>query len=87
MNLERSLHKLAAVAKVLSMETCTAPGCNKSVSKPGYKLCYEYAARQKKKQELYQKYEFNLIELSDEHIKNLDDYLPKLLLKFGVAVS
>jgi len=47
----------------------------------------EYAARQKKKQELYQKYEFNLIELSDEHIKNLDDYLPKLLLKFGVAVS
>jgi hypothetical protein len=47
----------------------------------------EYTARQKKKQELYQKYEFNLIELSDQHIKNLDDYLPKLLLKFGVAVS
>jgi hypothetical protein len=47
----------------------------------------EYSARKRVKQELYQKYEFNLIELSDEHIKNLDDYLPRLLLKFGVAVS
>lgn len=24
------------------MEICTFPGCNKSVSRPGYKLCYEH---------------------------------------------
>jgi hypothetical protein len=47
----------------------------------------EYSARKKVKQEIYHKYEFDLIELSDEHIKNLDDYLPRLLLKFGIAVS
>ncbi|MBE9128342.1 MULTISPECIES: hypothetical protein [unclassified Coleofasciculus] len=41
MSLERSLLKLAAVAKALSMETCTAPRCNKPVSKPGYKFCYD----------------------------------------------
>ena len=45
MSLERSLLKVAAIAKVLSslsMETCTAPGCNKQVSKPGHKFCYEH---------------------------------------------
>ncbi|HEY9649985.1 MAG TPA: hypothetical protein V6C95_04930, partial [Coleofasciculaceae cyanobacterium] len=42
MNLERSLHKLAAVAKALSsIELCTTAGCNNPVSKPGYKLCYD----------------------------------------------
>ncbi len=25
-----------------TMETCTVPGCNQSVSKPGHKLCYEH---------------------------------------------
>ena len=30
---------------------------------------------------------FNLIELSDDQIRNLDDYLPRLLLKFGVTVQ
>ncbi|MEZ2225251.1 hypothetical protein [Microcoleus sp.] len=53
----------------------------------GYENEPEYAARKKVKQELYQKYELNLIELNDEHIKNLDDYLPKMLLKFGIIVS
>lgn len=47
----------------------------------------KYAARKKVKLELYRKYKFNLIELGDEEIKNLDDYLPKMLLKFGVEVS
>jgi hypothetical protein len=28
-----------------------------------------------------------LIELTDEQMRNLDDELPKLLLKFGVVVS
>ena len=45
MSLERSILKLASVAQVLSSIdtglTCTTPGCNKSVSKTGYKLCYD----------------------------------------------
>ena len=53
----------------------------------GYNNDPDYATRKKVKQELYKKYELNLIELSDEHIRNLDDYLPKMLLKFGVVVS
>ncbi|NOR72156.1 MAG: glycerol kinase, partial [Methylomarinum sp.] len=36
------------------------------------------------KQAIYQKYNFNLIELTDEEVLNLDDILPRLLLKFGV---
>lgn len=47
----------------------------------------KYQARKKVKLGLYYKYNFNLIELSDEHIKNLDDFLPKMLLKFNVVVS
>ena len=47
----------------------------------------KYQARQKVKIELYQQHRFNLIQLSDEHIRNLDDHLPKMLLKFGVIVS
>ena len=47
----------------------------------------KYAARKKVKIELYRKYGYNLIELTDEHIRNLDDYLPKMLLKFDVVVS
>lgn len=47
----------------------------------------KYQARKKIKIDLYRKYNFNLIELTDEHIKNLDDFLPKMLLKFKVIVS
>ena len=39
------------------------------------------------KLELYQRYKLNLIEIMDEQVKNLDDYLPKMLLKFNVAVN
>jgi hypothetical protein len=46
-----------------------------------------YAARKKAKQALYRKYGLNLIEISDEHIKNLDDFLPKMLLKYDIIVS
>lgn len=53
----------------------------------GYENEPEYTRRKKVKQELYQKYNFNLIELSDEDIKNLDDCLPRMLLKFGVVIS
>jgi hypothetical protein len=43
--------------------------------------------RHKKKQAIYQRYRFNLIELTDQHIRDLDDVLPKLLLKFGVNIA
>jgi hypothetical protein len=47
----------------------------------------KYVERKKIKKEIYQKSGFNLIELSNEQVDNLDDYLPKLLLKYGVIVD
>jgi hypothetical protein len=47
----------------------------------------KYSARKKIKKEIYSKYDFNLIELVDKHIENLDDYLPRMLLKFGIRVE
>jgi len=46
----------------------------------------KYTERKKFKQEIYKKYNFNLIELTDDDIKNLDDILPQKLLKFGVTI-
>lgn len=46
----------------------------------------KYAARKKVKIEIYKKYEFKLIELNDSDISNLDDHLPKKLLKYGIKV-
>ncbi len=40
--------------------------------------------RKQEKLQIYQKYNLNLIELEDKDIENLDNVLPKLLLKFGV---
>jgi len=50
----------------------------------GYDNDEKYLARKQKKQAVYQKYNFNLIELTDEEVQNLDDILPRMLLKFGV---
>ncbi len=44
----------------------------------------KYMKRKKTKLEIYNKYDFNLIELTDSDIENLDDSLPKLLLKYNV---
>lgn len=44
----------------------------------------KYIARKKSKLEIYQKYGFNLIELTDIDIQNLDDVFPKKLLRFGI---
>jgi hypothetical protein len=44
----------------------------------------QYAARKQIKMDIYKKYGFNLIELKDTDIQNLDDTLPGLLLPFGV---
>lgn len=46
----------------------------------------KYAERQKVKLEIYKKYDFKLIELNDSDISNLDDHLPKKLLKYGIKV-
>jgi hypothetical protein len=46
----------------------------------------KYAERKKAKLSLYKKYDFKLIELTDEDISNLDDHLPKKLLRFNIKV-
>lgn len=43
-----------------------------------------YMERKKVKLDIYSKYGFKLIELEDSDIQNLDDILPKKLLKFGI---
>ena len=50
----------------------------------GYENEDKYLKRKKIKQKIYKKYDFNLKELNDSDIQNLDDTLPKLLLKFGI---
>jgi len=50
----------------------------------GYENNKNYLKRKKDKQEIYIKYGFNLIELTDEEVFNLDDVLPRLLLKYDV---
>lgn len=50
----------------------------------GYENEQKYLKRKKEKLEVYNKYEFNLIELKEEDVQNLDDTLPRMLLKFGV---
>jgi hypothetical protein len=46
----------------------------------------KYTERKKRKIDIYRKYDFKLIELTNEDIYNLDDHLPKKLLKFGIKV-
>jgi hypothetical protein len=50
----------------------------------GYEDDSKYQARKKKKIEIYKKYNFNLIQLADKDIQNLDDVLPRELLKQGI---
>ncbi len=46
----------------------------------------KYLDRKKKKQEIYKKYNINLIELSNKDIESLDDILPKKLLQFWITI-
>jgi very-short-patch-repair endonuclease len=50
----------------------------------GYDNDPKYLARKEKKLTIYEKYGFRLIQLNDADVQNLDDILPRLLLKFGV---
>lgn len=43
----------------------------------------KYKARKEKKLEIYRQNELRLVEIKDEHINNLDDYLIGQLVKFG----
>lgn len=43
-----------------------------------------YAKRKDEKLAVYRKYGINLIELTDAEVQNLDDVLPRLLLKYGI---
>ncbi|MHA6281112.1 hypothetical protein ACXYMT_13105 [Salinimicrobium sp. CAU 1759] len=46
----------------------------------------KYLERKKKKLEIYKKYDYNLIELNDDDLANLDDNLPRKLLKYNIKV-
>jgi len=46
-----------------------------------------YLRRKGIKQLIYKKYDYNLIELTDSDIMNLDDVLPKVLLRFGISTE
>ncbi|MFH1852916.1 MAG: glycerol kinase [Candidatus Neomarinimicrobiota bacterium] len=47
----------------------------------------KYAKRKEIKKSVYKRENFNLIELSNKHVENLDDYLPKFLLRYGIRVD
>ncbi len=47
----------------------------------------KYQERMKKKIEIYKKYEFPLIQLTDKEIENIDDELPRRLLQYKIKVS
>lgn len=46
----------------------------------------KYKERKIKKIEIYKKYNINIIELDNWDLENLDDILPKKLLKYGITV-
>ena len=46
-----------------------------------------YIKRKEQKIELYKKYNLNLIEIDNNTINKIDDYLPKEILKFGVSLN
>lgn len=53
----------------------------------GYETDSRYQARMAEKRIVYEKYNLNLIELTDQDVLNLDDRLPTLLMRFGVRVE
>lgn len=50
----------------------------------GYEEDPKYLARKEQKIGIYEKYGFKLIQLKDEDVQNLDDVLPRILLKHGI---
>ncbi len=52
----------------------------------GYEDDERYKNRKEKKKEIYKKYNLNLIEIDNEMINNIDDFLPTELLRFGLKI-
>lgn len=52
----------------------------------GYEDDEKYIKRKNKKLEIYEKEGLNLVQIDNKTINNLDDYLPKELLKFGMKI-
>lgn len=50
----------------------------------GFENNPKYTKRKAIKKNIYKKYDFNLIELTDDDICNLDDVLPRILLEYGI---
>ena len=46
----------------------------------------KYNARKEKKRQIYKTHNLNLIELTDKEISNLDDILPKMMIKYGIKM-
>ena len=46
-----------------------------------------YARRKRDKLEIYRRYKFPLIELTDADLYNLDDYMPRRLRDFGIIID
>lgn len=44
----------------------------------------KYVRRMEEKKGIYAKYKLNLVELTDEEIRNLDDALPRLLIRYNI---
>ncbi len=63
------------------------PGGKVYIEYWGYDDDSKYLSRKEKKRGIYKKYHFNLIELTDKELKNLDDTLPRLLLEFGIKTE
>ncbi len=53
----------------------------------GYEADNKYSIRKQRKLDIYDKYGFKLIQLTDKEVQNLDDILPRLLLKFGIKIE
>jgi hypothetical protein len=47
----------------------------------------KYISRKEDKLEIYKKYDFRLIQLTEKEVQNLDDNLPRLLLGFGIRTE
>lgn len=63
------------------------PKCKIYIEFWGYEQDEKYISRKLAKQDLYKKYGLNLIEINDEILSNLDDFLPRELLKFGLSLD
>ena len=46
-----------------------------------------YQKKKKRKQKIYKEHNLNLIEINEEFLNNLDDFLPKKLLEFNIRVE